>query len=60
MEYGIKDITGCVMALYLLYCAVVINRGNIALLDTGKVQRFGSSALAFFAAGFLYDVTSTT
>ncbi|WP_312183474.1 hypothetical protein, partial [Massilia timonae] len=60
MEDVIRGITGSVITGYLLYCALVINRGRIVLLDTRKVQLIGYAFLAIFAAGFLYDVKSTT
>lgn len=34
MEDVIRGIAGSVIAGYLLYCALVINRGRIVLLDT--------------------------
>lgn len=59
VEDVIRGITGSVMASYLLFCALVINRGGVALLDTGKVQRIGYAVVAVFPAGFLSDVSTT-
>lgn len=59
VEDVIRGITGSVMASYLLFCALVIDRGGVALLDTRKVQLVGYGVLAIFAAGFLSDVSTT-
>lgn len=59
VEAVIRGVTGSVMASYLLFCALVINRGGVALLDTRKVQRIGYAVLAVFTAGFLSDVSTT-
>lgn len=59
VEGVIRGITGSVMASYLLYCALVIDRGDVALLETRKVQRIGFTVLAIFSAGFLSDISTT-
>jgi hypothetical protein len=55
----IKGITGSVIASYLLFCVLVINHGDVTLLETRKVQRIGFSVLAIFSAGFLSDISTT-
>jgi len=55
----VTGLTGCVMACYLVYCALLAWKGGYALLDAPRTRRIGYAALALFVAGFSFDVAMT-
>ena len=56
---AVQGLCACIMASYLVYCALQLRRGNGAALAQPRARFIGFACLAVFAGAVLFKIGAT-